>query len=75
MKDFLGEITFMLLVEEFTWQEGPEMGHSREVGSVRKVGTEEESVGDKAPDGSLSLHYSKLISLFQKNEVTRSSQL
>lgn len=31
-EDFLGEMTFMLLLEEFTRQEGPEMGHGRWLG-------------------------------------------
>lgn len=34
MKDFLGEKTFMLLVEEFALQGGPEMGHIREVAAA-----------------------------------------
>lgn len=39
----------MLLLEKFTWQEGPEMGYGRDhrVGLWR-VGTEEKTVGDKA---------------------------
>lgn len=34
MKDFPGEVTFMLLLEEFTQQGSAETGHSKEVGSA-----------------------------------------
>lgn len=58
------EVTFMLLLEDFTYQESPEMGQGKDprVG-LRRVGTEEETVGDKASSWFLNLHYSPLISL------------
>ena len=33
-EDFVGEMMSMLLLEELTWQAGPEMGHGREVRST-----------------------------------------